>query len=197
MRGTRWFHGGGNLPSIQVGVSSLCGEEGAVETAALLRRVHYAKFWRPTGSAMSFSRCNGGARSWAGSRRISSIMSFLIAMLATSARSWPMLSFRISASSLSCHMAVVRGTSVVCRISRCIREQYKAQTPACIWPTIDGAIGLLTVRGLPGPLLLSKSCLRKLMPNLEHVTWREPKVTPSDLAISSREIPSATQSLIF
>ena len=38
MRGTRWFHGGGNL-SIQVGVSSLCGDEGAVETAALLRRV--------------------------------------------------------------------------------------------------------------------------------------------------------------
>jgi hypothetical protein len=55
MRGTRWFHGGGNL-SIQDGVSSLYGEEGAVETAALLRRVRYAKFWRPTGSAMSFSR---------------------------------------------------------------------------------------------------------------------------------------------
>ena len=35
------------------------------------------------------------------------------------------------------------------------------------------------------------------MPNLEHVTWREPKVTPSDLAISSREIPSATHFLIF
>jgi hypothetical protein len=52
-RGTRrWFHGGGNL-SIQVGVCSLCGEEGAVETAALLRRVHYAKFWRPAGSTMS------------------------------------------------------------------------------------------------------------------------------------------------
>src|SRR6476660_3006702 len=35
------------------------------------------------------------------------------------------------------------------------------------------------------------------MPNLEHVTWREPTVTRSVLAISSREIPSATQSLIF
>ena len=32
---------------------------------------------------MSFSRCNGGARSWAGSRRISSIIPFLIAMVAT------------------------------------------------------------------------------------------------------------------
>src|SRR5215831_6220539 len=38
---------------------------------------------------------------------------------------------------------------------------------------------------------------RKLMPNLEHVTWRDPTVTPSRLAISSRLIPSATRSLIF
>ena len=51
-RNPRWFHGGGNL-SIQVGVCSLCGEEGAVETASLLRRVHYAKFWRPAGSTIS------------------------------------------------------------------------------------------------------------------------------------------------
>ena len=29
-------------------------EEGAVETAALLRRVHYAKFWRSSGAATSF-----------------------------------------------------------------------------------------------------------------------------------------------
>ena len=35
------------------------------------------------------------------------------------------------------------------------------------------------------------------MPNLEHVTWRDPTVTPSRLAISSRLIPSATNSLIF
>jgi hypothetical protein len=35
------------------------------------------------------------------------------------------------------------------------------------------------------------------MPNREHVTWSEPTDTSSDLAISSREIPSATQSLIF
>jgi len=43
MRGTRAFHGGGNL-SMQVGYSLLCEKEGAVKTAALLRRVHYAKF---------------------------------------------------------------------------------------------------------------------------------------------------------
>ena len=47
------------------------------------------------------------------------------------------------------------------------------------------------------PLPLEYRRVRKLTPNLEHVTWREPTVTPSDLAISSREIPSATQSLIF
>ena len=47
------------------------------------------------------------------------------------------------------------------------------------------------------PLPLEYCRVRKLTPNLEHVTWREPTVTPSDLAISSREIPSATQSLIF
>ena len=52
---------------VVLAASAGCGEEGAVETAALLRRVHYAKFWRPAGSAMSFSCCNGGARTWAGS----------------------------------------------------------------------------------------------------------------------------------
>src|SRR5262252_3124479 len=38
---------------------------------------------------------------------------------------------------------------------------------------------------------------RKLIPSLEHVTWSDPTVTPSRLAISSRLIPSATHSLIF
>ena len=38
---------------------------------------------------------------------------------------------------------------------------------------------------------------RKLMPNLEQVTWSDATVTSSRLAISSRLIPSATNSLIF
>ena len=38
---------------------------------------------------------------------------------------------------------------------------------------------------------------RKLMPNLEHVTWSDATVTPSRLAISSRLIPSAKKPLIF
>src|SRR6516165_3238440 len=38
---------------------------------------------------------------------------------------------------------------------------------------------------------------RKLMPSLEHVTLREPTVTPSRLAISSRLIPCPTNSLMF
>jgi hypothetical protein len=44
---------------------------------------------------------------------------------------------------------------------------------------------------------LEKIICRKLMPSLEQVTWREPTVTPSRLAIWSRLIPSATNSLIF
>jgi hypothetical protein len=35
------------------------------------------------------------------------------------------------------------------------------------------------------------------MPSLEHVTWSDPTVTPSRLAISSRLIPCVTNSLIF
>jgi len=37
---------------------------------------------------------------------------------------------------------------------------------------------------------------RKLIPSLEHVTWRDPTVTPTRLAISSRLIPTATKPLI-
>ena len=44
---------------------------------------------------------------------------------------------------------------------------------------------------------LDKIIRRKLMPSLEHVTWSDPTVTPSRLAISSRLIPSATNALIF
>ena len=48
-----------------------------------------------------------------------------------------------------------------------------------------------------GPRPLEYFRVRKLIPNLEQVTCREPTVTPMNLAISSRETPSATQSLIF
>jgi len=44
---------------------------------------------------------------------------------------------------------------------------------------------------------LDKIIRRKLMPNLEHVTWSEPTVTPSRLAISWRFIPCATSFLIL
>src|SRR5262249_12067673 len=37
---------------------------------------------------------------------------------------------------------------------------------------------------------------RKLMPNLEQVTWREPTVTPINSAISSRLFPRSTRFLI-
>jgi len=38
------------------------------------------------------------------------------------------------------------------------------------------------------PEPLGKIIRRKLMPNLKHVTWRYPTLTPSRLAISSRLI---------
>ena len=47
------------------------------------------------------------------------------------------------------------------------------------------------------PEPLGKLIRRKLTPILEHVTWSDPTVTPSRLAISSRLIPSATNALIF
>jgi len=45
------------------------------------------------------------------------------------------------------------------------------------------------------PEPLGKIIRRKLTPNLKHVTWRYPTLTPSRLAISSRLIPAATNSL--
>ena len=44
---------------------------------------------------------------------------------------------------------------------------------------------------------LHKLFRRKLIPNLEHVTWSEPTVTSSKLAISTRLAPCAIKSLIF
>ena len=69
---------------------------------------------------------------------------------------------------------IVRGNSVVCRLplhSR-VRSNLKARTGV----PLPGyrRMARLTVRGPRGRLA---SRLRKLMPNLEHVTWREPTVT--------------------
>src|SRR5262245_16968171 len=47
------------------------------------------------------------------------------------------------------------------------------------------------------PLPWAKARLLKLIPNLEQVTCREPTVTSSRLAISSRPTPCVTQPLIF
>jgi len=68
----------------------------------------------------------------------------------------------------------------------------------CAMPTAQGAGTVLPLTSAvwrPEPL--GKIIRRKLIPNLEHVTWRDPTVTPSRLAISSRLIPAATNSLIF
>ena len=102
---------------MQVGVRSLFedGEQGQSKQLLLHGALRERLEARRLG--YEFSGWNGGARSGAGSCRIASIIPFLIAMVATSARSWPMLSFRISASILSCPMVeLVRGNSVVRRV---------------------------------------------------------------------------------
>jgi hypothetical protein len=51
-------------------------------------------------------------------------------------------------------------------------------------------VGRLNTGVLRAPRLQSKIFgIRKLIPNREHVTWREPTVTSINFAISSREIP--------
>jgi hypothetical protein len=62
-------------------------------------------------------------------------------------------------------------------------------------PEVGIVLPLTSAVWRPEPL--GKIIRRKLMPNLEHVTWRDPTVTPSRLAMSSRLIPSATKSLMF
>ena len=69
------------------------------------------------------------------------------------------------------------GTSVVCSL------------PWCRIVIANWATGAARAAG-------SATC-RKLTPSLEHVTWRDPTVTPSRVAISSRLIPSATNSLML
>ena len=78
--------------------------------------------------------------------------------------------------------AVGRDTSFCCR--------------TCAMPTDPGA-GIVLPPSAVCREPLDKLIRRKLMPSLEHVTRREPTVTPSRLAISSRLIPSATNFLIF
>jgi hypothetical protein len=79
--------------------------------------------------------------------------------------------------------AVGRDTSFCCR--------------TCAMPTDPGAGIVLPLTSAVCREPLDKLIRRKLMPSLEHVTWREPTVTPSRLAISSRLIPCATNFLIF
>src|SRR6516164_3873287 len=90
------------------------------------------------------------------------------------------------------------GISVVCSLPR-----YRivianlatgvAQASGCDTSFCSPTCAILTWRLEP----LGEIIRRKLMPNLEHVTWSDATVTPSRLAISSRLIPSARKSLIF
>jgi hypothetical protein len=98
--------------------------------------------------------------------------------------------------------------SLVCSLPRCRIVMAKLAKGAaraggcdtsrtCALPTEHG-IGIVfpLTSGMWRPEPLGKIIRRKLMPSLEQVTWSDPTVTPTRLAISSRLIPAATESLI-
>src|SRR6516165_2544939 len=98
------------------------------------------------------------------------------------------------------------GISVVCSLPRCrivIANLVKgaARASGCDTSFCSRTCAMPTEPSLTSAVRrsewLGKIIRRKLIPSLEHVTWRDPTVTPSRLAISSRLIPSPTNSLIF
>ena len=148
-------------------------------------------------------------------RSISSIISFLIA----AAKVWPkssaaLKSRNVAISASSPIARDVSGTSLDTSLPRCrvnIANSAKGAVSAavigtssvfcrrtCVTPTAPG-VGM----DLPVPSSVWRTepfcriIRRKLMPNLEHLTWSDPTVTPSKLAISSRLNPCATNTLIF
>jgi hypothetical protein len=97
--------------------------------------------------------------------------------------------------------------SIVCSLPRCCivmanlgkgatrdADRDTSCSRACALPTERG-VGI--VNTLTSAVRREPSERRKLMPDLKHVTWSDPTVTPSRSAISSRLIPSATNSFIF
>src|SRR5262249_4732317 len=96
--------------------------------------------------------------------------------------------------------------SVVCSLPRCRIVIANLVIGAARAAGCDTSFCSCTCATLAEPSLtsavwrpepLAEIIRRKLIPSLEHVTWSDPTVTPSRLAISSRLIPSATNSLIF
>jgi len=137
-------------------------------------------------------------------RNILWIISLFIAATKTCPTSPAMSESRDIASRASASIAGDgSGTSVVCSlpwypivIANWATGAFCSRT--CVMPTEHG-VGIVLPLTLavwrPEPLV--KIIRRKLTPSLEHVTWRDPTVTPSRVAISSRLIPSATNSLML
>ena len=71
-----------------------------------------------------FSGCDGAARSWVGLGRISSIIPFLIAMFATSARSWPISGGWPGASQYRPRRRTARDVAGMHRRPRSVRTQW-------------------------------------------------------------------------
>jgi hypothetical protein len=187
---------------------------GAVSLVALRgsrRRQHVARPLvkrRRSGREMRRSPQRAGPRQ----RNISRIMSLFIAATKTSPISPAMFKSRDTASRASISIAAEgSGISVVfslplCRIiaaklAKCVAQAVGCDTSfcsrTCAMPTEPG-VGIVPplTSAVRRPEPLAEIIRRKLMPNLEQVTWRDPTVTPTRLAISSRLIPNATKPLI-
>jgi hypothetical protein len=145
-------------------------------------------------------------------RNIFWIISLFIAATKTCPTSPGMFKSRDIASTASTSIAAEgSGTLVVCSLPLCriiIAKLAKGVARAagcetsfcsrtCAMPTDPGAGIVLPLTSSVWCEPLDKIIRRKLMPNLEHVTWSDPTVTPIRLAISSRLIPSPANSLIF
>src|SRR5262245_1637508 len=145
-------------------------------------------------------------------RNSSRIMSLFIASTKTSPISPAMFKSRDIASRASTSIAAEEsGISVACSLPRCriiiaklakgVARAAGCDTSFCsrtyAMPTEPG-VGIVPplTSAVRRPEPLAEIIRRKLMPNLEQVTWRDPTVTPTRLAISSRLIPTATKPLI-
>jgi len=99
--------------------------------------------------------------------------------------------------------AIVKSRNMVSRASTSIAGEGSGTSVVCSLPRCRIVMASLAENAARAAgcdiSLCSRTCAiirRKLIPSLEHVTWRDPTVTPARLAISSRLIPAATDSLI-
>jgi hypothetical protein len=119
---------------------------------------------------------------------------------------WIIFLFIAATKTCPISSAIFKSRDIASRASSSIAVEGSGRSVTFSWPLCRIVIAKLAkdvARAAGFPLTsavwrepLDKTIRRKLMPSLEHVTWRDPTVTPSRLAISSRLIPCATKPLI-